>query len=217
MQTMQFSLTSAVHIGVLDAAMRAQFGARISGLSLSGDALRVLFLDDFTAQDETDAQAVIDAHDPAFVQTVRGGNLTSVTVNVPRNLQAASAVTLVIDGVNAPATIPLAAGVAVYEVESEKPVIIDVAEFATGITDAADPDDEPTIEQVGGRFVVTHQSLVTKAEFLQMVDNAQATIEDDKAAVPTATIEDLRSIVIRMLNRESYEIRAIKYSILKKQ
>lgn len=96
-----------VLIGDLDAAMRIQFSERISGLSSNDTDLRIHFYEPFDTQDEIDAQAIVDAHDPVFITAERDGDIITLTLDKPRNIDEVSELTPSWDGESAvvPATL----------------------------------------------------------------------------------------------------------------
>jgi len=127
-----FDLAMALNyaaVGGLDTAMRAAFGERISGLSYNGSAVRVHFYAQYTSQDETDAQAVVDAHDPVFLTATRDGDEVTVDINKPRNLDSAMEVTLTIDGMAAPDGTALTGGSGQDVIVSADPITIGVQTY----------------------------------------------------------------------------------------
>ena len=75
MASLQIAL-SEVDIERMTAAMRAEFGTRIDGLSHNGRDLTVHFVGDYTAADETAAQAVIDSIDSFVPEREYTGTIT---------------------------------------------------------------------------------------------------------------------------------------------
>ena len=87
-------------VGSLDAAMRAEFGGRISGISYNynGSMATVHFFEEYNAADNAAALAIAVAHDPAMLVCIRDGDEVAVLVSLPRNLEAAEDITLTVDG-----------------------------------------------------------------------------------------------------------------------
>ncbi len=112
----------------IDAAMRVQFGDRISGLTHSGGNLHVHFFEPYTAQDETDAQAVVDAHDPVFITAEREGDIVTVSLSKPRNVDGATEITLSIDDTPLPESTPLTDNVATVLIQSADEITIGIVE-----------------------------------------------------------------------------------------
>lgn len=93
----------AVNFWALDAAIRAELGEAVSGISLGapdpeGRRLRVHFTDTPTPEQEAAAGAVIDAHDPVFLSvdktTIQADGIDEAVVTI----RAASPVTLIVNG-----------------------------------------------------------------------------------------------------------------------
>lgn len=88
----------AADVVALDAALRAQFGAAISGVSYNGALLRIHFFDAPTAPQQASALDVVNAHDPVLLAAVRAGDTVTVSVSKPLNRDSVSEVTLTING-----------------------------------------------------------------------------------------------------------------------
>jgi len=128
MENLLLSLSDCA-VSALDAALRAQFGAGISGLSYDGSAVRVHFLSAPSGADQTAAQAIVDAHDPVFFSASRAGDTVTVQVSKPRNLDSASQVTLTVNGTPLPSPTALTANQGTALIVSADPVTIGVETY----------------------------------------------------------------------------------------
>lgn len=128
MQDLTLTLAGCA-VSALDAALRAQFGAGISGLSCDGSQVRVHFLSAPTTAEQAAAQAIVDAHDPVLLSASRAGHTVTVTVTKPRNLDSAAAVTLTVNGVSLPSPTTLTANQGAATIVSADPMTIGAAGY----------------------------------------------------------------------------------------
>jgi len=90
----------------LTATIRAGV-ASVYGVSINGREVIVHLPDGTSQADQDTAQAAVDAHDPVFLATSRTGDLVTVQVSKPRNLDSATEVQLVIVGIAYPQPPPI--------------------------------------------------------------------------------------------------------------
>lgn len=118
------------HIAVedLDALMRSQFGTRIAGITHAGATLYVHFFTAYSGVDQAAAQAIVDAHDPVILEAARSGDVVTVQVWKPRNLDAAPSVTMTVNGVPG-APISLVNNQATETITAAEEIMIGVVDY----------------------------------------------------------------------------------------
>jgi hypothetical protein len=112
----------------LDRALRAALGDLIGGSATGPYGAKVYFIAEPTAQQIANAQSVIDAHDPIFIDVDKtliaadGIGVTTVTVRAPK--PGASPVTLDINGQQV--AVELTGGIGNIEITAIDPVSIKI-------------------------------------------------------------------------------------------
>jgi len=71
------------------------------GLAYDQRELRLIFFGELSPAELLQVHAIVEAYDPAIITATRDGDVITATVTKPRNLDSATEVTLLIDGVEA--------------------------------------------------------------------------------------------------------------------
>ena len=127
-------LPDAHDLLALNQVIRQQFGDLISGISArrvrqeNSSTLTVHFINPATAADEAAVQAIIDAHDPIFLQAERDGDDVTVTVAKPRNLDNIVELTLTVDNEALPEAVALVDNTATVQIECADEITIGILE-----------------------------------------------------------------------------------------
>lgn len=93
--------------------------------------------DDATSQQQADALTVLQAHDPVILTASRDGSAVTLHISKPNNVDSATGVTLVINGVTGSQATPLTSNEATITITSADTIVIGI--------DEAYPHDEVTI------------------------------------------------------------------------
>lgn len=126
----EITTTAPVHTGGLHAAVEAELGELLIGISEGGGIPTRIHLTTLLSPEQDAAQeAIIDAHDPVFISTDReniiANNSDIATITVRTLKQGAAAVTLLVDETAVPVT--MVDGVGTVTIKSADPTVITVS------------------------------------------------------------------------------------------